>query len=271
MALGIASNLPSLNAQNSLAGTQKSLAGTVGELSSARRNPGADPASTAIIEQFAAQIAGSNQARANLNDGISLTQVADGALESVQDNTQRIRDLAVAAGNSTLSASDRSAMQEEVNQLSLSNDDIVQNTNFNGTPLLQGNSNLNFQSGANAGNQLSVGTPDLTRLNSLNGKVDLSSAAAASQSLSGLDSDLSSVSGARSDYGATSNRMTASAANLQVSAENLSAAKSRIADTDYASASASLVQQQIRAQASTAMLAQANSNPQQVLSLLRSA
>ena len=157
-----------------------------------------------------------------------------------------------------------------MNQLSLSNDDIVKNSNFNGTPLLQGNGNLNFQSGANAGNQLSVATPDLTKLNSLNGKVDLSSAAAASQSLAGLDSDLSSVSGARSDYGAASNRMTASAANLQVGAENLSAAKSRIADTDYASATASLVQQQIRAQASTAMLAQANSNPQQALSLLRS-
>ncbi|MEN9657127.1 MAG: hypothetical protein RL571_592 [Pseudomonadota bacterium] len=271
MAIGITTNLPSLNAQNSLSGTQKALGNTLSELSSGQRSTTTDPASTILIEQFAAQIAGSNQARSNLNDGISLTQVADGALESLQDNTQRIRELSVAAGNDTLSSQDRSAIQEEANQLALSNNDIVKNSNFNGQPLLQGQGNLNFQAGANAGDKLSISRPDLTQLNSSSGQINLSSAASAGQALSRLDSDLASVSSARSDYGAVSNRLTASAANLQNRAENLSAAKSRIADTDYAASSANLVQQQIRAQANTAVQAQANASPQQVLSLLKSA
>ncbi len=269
MGLGISTNLPSLNAQNSLSGTQNALSSSLSELSSAKRSSQTDPASTVLIEQFAAQIAGSNQARANLNDGVSLTQVADGALSTIQDNTQRIRELTVAAGNDTLSTQDRAAIQEESNQLSLANADIVQNTSFNGTSLLQGQGNLNFQAGANAGDQLSISRPDLTKLNSSTGQIDLSSAAAAGQTLSRLDSDLTSVSSARSDYGAVSNRLSASAANLQNRSENLSAAKSRVADTDYAAATANLVQQQVRAQANTAALAQANAAPQQVLSLLR--
>ncbi|NHQ87765.1 flagellin FliC [Iodobacter sp. HSC-16F04] len=268
MALGISANLPSLNAQNSLNST--ALSKSLSELSSAKRSSQADPASTVLIEQFAAQIAGSNQARSNLNDGISLTQVADGALSTIQDNTQRIRELTIAAGNDTLSPQDRAAIQEESNQLSLANSDIVQNTNFNGTALLQGQGNLNFQAGANAGDQLALSRPDLTKLNSSNGQIDLSSAAAAGQALSRLDSDLASVSSARSDFGAVSNRLTASAANLQNRSENLSAAKSRVADTDYAAATANLVQQQVRAQANIAAQAQANAAPQQVLSLLRS-
>ncbi|MBY0443896.1 MAG: flagellin FliC [Burkholderiales bacterium] len=269
MALGISTNLPSLNAQNILSGTQKAQSNTLSELSSAKRSTQTDPASTVLIEQFAAQIAGSNQARSNLNDGVSLTQVADGALSTIQDNTQRIRELTVAAGNDTLSTQDRAAIVEESNQLSLANADIVQNTSFNGTSLLQGQGSLNFQAGANAGDQLSVSRPDLTKLNSSTGQINLSSAAAAGQSLSRLDSDLASVSSARSDYGAVSNRLTASAANLQNRSENLSAAKSQAADTDYAAATANLVQQQVRAQANTAALAQANAAPQQVLSLLR--
>jgi flagellin len=270
MGLGISTNLPSLNAQNSLNSTQNALSTSLGELSSAKRSTQTSPASTVLIEQFAAQIAGSNQARSNLNDGISLTQVADGALSTLQDNTQRIRELTITAGNSTLSTADRAAIQEESNQLSLANADIVQNTSFNGTPLLQGQGNLNFQAGANAGDQLSVSRPDLTKLNSSTGQIDLSNPAAAGQALSRLDNDLASVSSARSDFGAVSNRLTAGAANLQNRAENLSAAKSRVADTDYAAATANLVQQQVRAQANTAALAQANAAPQQVLSLLRS-
>ncbi|AZN36687.1 flagellin N-terminal helical domain-containing protein [Iodobacter ciconiae] len=268
MVLGISTNLPSLNTQNNLssAAANKSL----NELSSAKRNTQADPASTVIIEQFAAQIAGSNQARSNLNDGISLTQVADGALGTIQDNTQRIRELSIAAGNDTLSSQDRAAIQEESNQLSLANADIVQNTRFNNSSLLQGQGNLNFQAGANAGDQLSLSRPDLTKLSSSTGQIDLSSSAAAGQSLFRLDRDLAEVSGARSEYGAISNRLTASAANLQNRSENLSAAKSRIADTDYLTATANLVQQQVRAQANTALQVQANAAPQQVLSLLRS-
>jgi flagellin len=270
MDIGTASNLPSLNAQNSLSGTQKAQSNTLSELSSAKRSTQTDPASTAIIEQYAAQIAGSNQARSNLNDGVSLTQVADGALSTIQDNTQRIRELTVAAGNDTLSTQDRAAIQEESNQLSLANADIVQNTNFNGTSLLQGQGNLNLQAGANTGDQLAISRPDLTQLNSSTGQINLSSAVAAGQTLSRLDGDLASISSARSDYGAVSNRLTASAANLQNRSENLSSAKSRVADTDYAAATTNLVQQQVRAQANTAVLAQANASPQQVLSLLRS-
>jgi flagellin len=269
MSIGISTNLPAINTQNSFNGT--ALSNTLSELSSAKRSTQTDPASTVLIEQFAAQIAGSNQARSNLNDGISLTQVADGALESLQENTQRIRELSIQAGNDTLNQQDRSALQAEANQLALSNSDIVKNSNFNGQSLLQGQGNLNFQAGANAGEQLSIRKPDLSQLNSSAGQINLSSAAAAGQALSRLDSDLSAVSSARSDFGAVSNRLTASVNNLQNRAENLSAAKSRIADTDYASSTANLAQQQIRTQANNAVQAQANAAPQQVLSLLKSA
>lgn len=279
MPLPINTNQNSLFAQSRLDNTRQAEAKTLQSLSSGQRVNSAadDPAVATIIQQFAAQIAGSNQAARNLNDGVSLTQVADGALEQLSSNSQRLRELAVAAGNGTLSNEDRSALQAEANQLSQANNDIVQQTSFNGVALLQGGNNLSFQSGANAGssNQSSLATANLTAapadggLYSLAGGIDLSSPAAATQTLGNLDADINTLSSNRARFGAAGNAFEAAIGNLQTRSINLAAARSRSADTDYAAATAQLAQDQIKSQANIAVQAQANASASQVLALLR--
>lgn len=274
----INTNPPSLFTQNTLYQTQQALSKTSNALASGSRiNSAADnAAAAAIVQLFAAQISGDNQAAANLNNGVSLTQVADGATQQLQDNTNRIRELAVQAGNGTLSAQDRSALQAEANQLAQSNRDIVQNTNFNGVPLLQGGANLSFQSGPNSGNQINLAAANLSTapasggLNTLAaGGVDFTNVTTTGQTLLNLDQDINTLASTRATLGAASNAFSAQISNLQTSSTNMAAAKSRIGDTDYAAATSDLAQQQIRNQAGLAMLAQANATPQQVLSLLR--
>jgi flagellin len=267
------SNLASLSAQRYTNSAQDAQSKSLTALSSGQRiNSAADDAAgSAMVELFAAQIVGNSQGVRNLNDAVSLSQTADGALSSINDNTDRIRELTVAAGNDTLSASDRSAMQAEVNALSQGNQDIISNTQFNGQALLQGGS-FNFQAGANAGDQLSLNTSNFGGTNGLataNGQIDLSSSAAASASLDLLDQDQQSINSQRSNLGAFQGRIEASINNLNTSVENQSAARSRINDTDYAATSAQLAQDSIRSQAGLAMQVHANANAQQVLSLLR--
>lgn len=277
MSLSINTNQTSLFAQNQLGEIRQSQAGALRSLASGQRiNSAAEnPAVAAIVQQFAAQIAGSDQAARNLNDGVSLTQVADGAIGQLQANSGRLRELAVAAGNSTLSAADRGALQAEADQLVQANNDIVKQTNFNGNPLLQGGSPLGFQSGANAGQQTSLAAANLAAapasggLFSLAGGIDLSSAAKASQTLGNLDTDLDTLASSRASFGAASNAFTAEIGNLQTRADNLAAARSRSNDTDYAAASAQLAQQQILGQANIAVQSQANASASQVLGLLR--
>ncbi|WP_269532952.1 flagellin [Chitinimonas sp. BJYL2] len=242
------------------------------QLSSGKRiNSAADDvAASAIVEQFAAQIVGSNQAARNLNDGISQAQVAEGALSSVTDNTLRIRELTVQAGNSTLSAQDRQAIQEEVSALGQANASTLSQASFNGQSLFDGGSKT-FQAGPNAGDQLSVSFAGVSAsaLAGSAGGLDLSNAAAASASLEKIDSDLRSVSGARAELGALTNRFEAGINSLRSNAENLSAARSRMADTDYAATTARNAAERIRSEAGLAVQAQANANSRQVLSLLR--
>ena len=277
MSLSINTNQTSLFAQNQLGEIRQSQAGALRSLASGQRiNSAAEnPAVAAVVQQFAAQIAGSDQAARNLNDGVSLTQVADGAIGQLQANSGRLRELAVAAGNGTLSAADRGALQAEADQLVQANNDIVKQTNFNGNPLLQGGSPLGFQSGANAGQQTSLAAANLAAapasggLFSLAGGIDLSSAAKASQTLGNLDTDLDTLASSRASFGAASNAFTAEIGNLQTRADNLAAARSRSNDTDYAAASAQLAQQQILGQANIAVQSQANASASQVLGLLR--
>jgi flagellin len=273
MSIGINTNPASLFAQNSTTQSVSAQASSLQKLSSGSRINSAkdDAAGAAIIQQFAAQIVGSNQAVRNLNDGVSLAQTAEGALSSISENTDRLRELSVAAGNSTLSASDRQALQAEADQLSQSNADIVKNTQFNGQAVLQGGQ-FNFQAGPNAGDSVGLSNGALggaAGLNSVAGKVDLSSVAAASASIEALDGDLATVSSQRANLGAFQSRLDSGIQNLQTSALNLSASKSRIADTDYAAESAKLVQENIRANAGFAMQVQARATSSQVLSLLR--
>ncbi|MCW6026640.1 flagellin [Stenotrophomonas sp. SRS1] len=390
MAQVINTNTMSLNAQRNLSTSGSSLATTIQRLSSGLRINSAkdDAAGLAISERFGTQIRGTDVAIRNANDGISLAQVAEGSLTEVGNNLQRIRELAVQASNATNSASDRKALQAEVEQLVSEIDRVAKQSDFNGTKLLDGSfTSQLFQVGANAGQSIAInnvvdakadalgnakfaaastgatitvaeaaaglsgvvingaaigdiaakdntadfsaaaaaainskigetgvyaevvttaGTPDThaLKLTSVEADRDLvitgtpapgftlstvaaptaaaaaatgqfvkdlnvSSYVGAQQALEIVDKALESVNSVRADLGAIQNRFTSVVANLQTSSENLSASRSRIRDTDFAKETAELTRTQILQQAGTAMLAQANQVPQNVLSLLQ--
>ncbi|MFF2048199.1 flagellin [Stenotrophomonas bentonitica] len=405
MAQVINTNTMSLNAQRNLSTSGSSLATTIQRLSSGLRINSAkdDAAGLAISERFGTQIRGTDVAIRNANDGISLAQVAEGALSEVGNNLQRIRELAVQASNATNSSSDRKALQAEVTQLVSEIDRVAKQSDFNGTKLLDGSfTSQLFQVGANAGQAIAINsvvdakatslgattfvdaasitlddaavdaaagtiekvtigditvgdvkfdyaaapagaTPEeqaaVAKTNQDNavkammaaingklgetglhaaqattpagtveaGKITLTSvkadnkvadvtvasdgaqmntavdgaaashvaniridtAAGAQQALEIVDMALESVNSVRADLGAIQNRFTSVVANLQTSSENLSASRSRIRDTDFAKETAELTRTQILQQAGTAMLAQANQVPQNVLSLLQ--
>ncbi|WP_024890303.1 flagellin [Luteimonas huabeiensis] len=386
----INTNTIALNAQRNLATNSASLSTTIQRLSSGLRINSAkdDAAGLAISERFSTQIRGMNQAARNANDGISLAQTAEGALGEIGNNLQRIRELAVQSRNATNSASDRQALNAEVEQLKAEIQRVAEQTQFNGTNLLDGSfSGAVFQVGANQGQTITV--DGITNANTANlgqwtapteparialtaadlaaptGDVDagfgyaeatitvngteltlaavadaatadaarearlaqIQSAFAGVQGVSAstadgtltivsnadieiadgaavaaalvsaettpgeavtgfaaetvltteaadrmilaMDAALGAVNSARADLGAVQNRFSSVVANLQTSSENLSASRSRIMDTDFAKETAELSRTQILQQAGTAMLAQANQIPQNVLSLLR--
>ncbi|WP_367345869.1 flagellin [Stenotrophomonas bentonitica] len=387
MAQVINTNTMSLNAQRNLSTSGSSLATTIQRLSSGLRINSAkdDAAGLAISERFGTQIRGTDVAIRNANDGISLAQVAEGALSEIGNNLQRVRELAVQASNATNSATDRKALQAEVTQLVSEIDRVAKQSDFNGTKLLDGSfTSQLFQVGANAGQAIAInnvvdakasslgnakfappvsstadvatltdltgvtingvtigtisgttttefaasaaaqinnqigetgvfaevvttaGTPDTYRLKltpveadrdlvitgaaqlslanstaaapssvaaTATGAVvkdlDVSSYVGAQKALEVVDKALESVNSVRADLGAIQNRFTSVVANLQTSTENLSASRSRIRDTDFAKETAELTRTQILQQAGTAMLAQANQVPQNVLSLLQ--
>lgn len=284
MALVVNTNIASLIAQNNLQNSQSALQVSLQRLSSGLRVNSAkdDAAGLAISQAFTAQIRGNNQAIRNANDGISLGQTAEGALGQVANNVQRIREIAVQAANGTVSDTNRSQLQNEVNQLTQEISRIVQTTNFNGTSLLSGASSLTFQVGAvgSGTNQVGITTTDLAQAGSAGlytynssltntGTVNITTQANASAAIANLDADISQISTIRSTFGAVQNRFEAVVANLQNYVQNLTAANSRIIDTDFAAETANLTRNQILQQAGTAILSQANTLPQSALSLLR--
>jgi flagellin len=379
----INTNIASLNAQNNLGKSQSALATSLQRLSSGLRINSAkdDAAGLAISERFGSQIRGLNQAARNANDAISVSQTAEGALGTISDNLQRIRELSVQSANATNSSTDRSALNSEVTQLKAEIDRVANQTSFNGTKLIDGSFTAKvFQVGANAGETITVagiqnatlaglgsvtsastqasvavsgisvttamaagsvtingtdigglaavgtsseraaqvvdainkvasttnvnayldtttnkialtsnatitvgGTDDGTR-SSFDGAtgitaasstvtglttMDISSYAGASLAIQQTDSALSQINSARANLGALQNRFSSTISNLQTAAENTSASRSRIQDTDFAAETASLTRAQILQQAGTAMLAQANALPNGVMSLLR--
>lgn len=280
MALSINSNLTALNSQAQLRQTEQAKRQVLAQLASGKAVNGAadNAAGLAIAEALRSQVAGDSQAIRNAIDGISLTQTADGALSQLTQNSQRIEELAVQAGNGTLSASDREALQKEVDQLTQANSQIIQSTNYNGTALFNGGSNTTFQVGANGSSdaQVSVTAPNLTSgstaLNGYNananatGTIDLSNPSAA---LSQIQADLKQLGNSRADLGAASNRFGTAIDNLTTSSINAEASRSWIQDADYAAASAELARQQILSNSSVAVQAQANLTPQYAASLLR--
>ncbi len=270
----INTNVMSLNAQRNLSTSSASMATTIQRLSSGLRINSAkdDAAGLAISQRMTAQVRGMDVAARNANDGISLAQTAEGALSSISENMQRIRELAVQAANGTNSAEDRAALQKEVGQLSEEIGRVKDNANFNGTKLINGDTtSFTIQVGADAAgdNQISISTVDMSATATAIAALDISTASGATAALTAIDTQLATVNNARADLGAIQNRFSSVISNLQTSSENLSAARSRIQDTDYAKETAALTRNQILQQAGTAMLAQAKSIPQSVLSLLQ--
>lgn len=279
MAQVINTNVMSLNAQRNLSTNSASLATSIQRLSSGLRINSAkdDAAGLAISQRMTTQVRGMEQAARNANDGISLAQTAEGALQEISNNLQRIRELAVQAANGTNSSEDKQALQKEVQQLKDEILRVVDNTKFNGTQLLNNTSGttISIQVGANAEveDKIDISLSDIkTALSGITASgfsVESMTAGSGATQLDDLDDALQSVNEARADLGAIQNRFSSAIANLQVSSENMAASRSRIQDADYAKETAELTRNQILTQAGTAMLAQAKSVPQNVLSLLQ--
>ncbi|MFL6587660.1 MAG: flagellin [Luteimonas sp.] len=267
----INTNVMSLNAQRNLSASGADLATSLQRLSSGLRINSAkdDAAGLAIAQRMTTQIRGMDQAARNANDGISLAQTAEGALGSIGDNLQRIRELTVQSSSDTVSADDRAAIQKEVTALSAEITRVVTNSEFNGQKLLNSATAFSIQVGANgdADNQIAINTVDMTAVSAA--VYTLTDAGASQGLLTAIDANLKLVNDGRADLGAIQNRFTSVISNLSVGSENLSAARSRIQDADFAKESAALTRNQILQQAGTAMLAQANQSSQNVLSLIR--
>ncbi|MDH5359306.1 MAG: flagellin [Gammaproteobacteria bacterium] len=232
-----------------------------------------DAAGLAIAARFAEQILGSNQAVRNTSDGISLAQTAEGALNEVSGNLQRMRELAVQSSNGTLSASDRQSLQDEFQSLQSEVNRVAEATEFNGVQVIGGSTNLDFQVGPNAGaeNRITATTQDIrtnTEVSSAITTADIATASTAVNALDALDRAISGISEVRSDFGTLQNRFESTIRSTETTSENLAAARSRIEDADYAQETSELTRSLILGQAGTASLAQANASPQRVLSLL---
>jgi flagellin len=272
----INTNVSALNAYRNLSNTQNDLSKSLEKLSSGLRiNRAADDAAgLAISEGLRSQVNGLNVAARNAQDGISVIQTAEGALTEVHSILQRVRDLTNQGANDSNNAKSRDAIQKEINTLGDELTRIADSTNFNGIKLLSGGTTLTFQVGAGAvaaEDQISV---NLTDFDTLGADIKtlaagMTDAATYGAALAGIDTQIQAVSTARAGYGALQNRFESTINSLNVSAENLAAAESRIRDTDMASEMVKFTSANILSQAGTAMLAQANQANQGVLQLLR--
>ena len=281
MAQVINTNIMSLNAQRNLSATQSSLATSVQRLSTGLRVNSAkdDAAGLAIAERMNTQVRGMNVAIRNANDAISLSQTAEGALSKINDMGQRMRELAVQSANATNTETDRANLNAEYHALAQEIKRNLASASFNGTKLFTSDAALTFQVGANneANDQIAVTTANLSGAASITDVIDnatgankgITTTASALTALANVDKMLGMVNAKRAEFGAVQNRFQAVIENLQVNSENQSAARSRIMDADFASETANLTRSQVLQQAGTAMLSQANSLPNNVLSLLR--
>ena len=267
-------NVNALNSHRNLTMNTASVGKNLEKLSSGYRiNRAADDAAgLAISEKMRAQINGLDQAQQNAQDGVSLIQTAEGALNETHAILQRMRTLAVQASNGTYQACvDRENIQEEITALTDEIDRIASSTHYNKNNLLDGTLNLTFQIGANGVSDqqvsLSVGDQDATALSVKT--VSVSTVADANSAIELIDNAINSVSKTRSTLGALQNRLEHTINNLGVASENLTAAESRIRDVDMAKEMMAFTKNNILTQASQAMLAQANMQPQGVLQLLQ--
>ncbi|WP_250902004.1 flagellin domain-containing protein [Enterobacter roggenkampii] len=280
----INTNLLSLSTQNNLNKSQSALGTAIERLSSGLRINSAkdDAAGQAIANRMNSQIKGMTQAARNANDGISMIQTAEGNLNEINTNLQRIRELSVQAANGTNQNTDMTSINTEINQRLAEIDRIAGAANFNGKNLLDGSQSggVTIQVGANtkAGDTISIGSDSLinAKLSSLasgtalsGGTASISDNTTAKAVIDAVDTALKGIDGARSNLGAMQNRFASTVNNLNNSVTNLSAAQSRIQDADYATEVSNMSRAQILQQAGTSVLSQANQVPQSMLSLLR--
>lgn len=248
-----------------------SLATSLNRLSTGLRINSAkdDAAGLAIATRLSAQLGSGDQALRNIQDGLSVTETAGGALGQVSDTLQRIRELTVQAANGTNSASDRQAIQAEISQLGQGLDQISAQTSFNGQPLLNGSFDTQLQTGPNSGETQPLALGDASAKGLGIAALDVTSAAGAANALQAIDQALSNVGAQQGAVGAAQSGLNSAAAALSGTYENLAAAKSRIGDTDYAGESANLAQAGVRQQAAIKALALYNANQSSVLGLLQ--
>ena len=276
----INTNIGALKAANASAQANKALGTAMERLSTGKRINSAkdDAAGLAIASSMTSQVRGMSQGIRNANDGISLAQTAEGALNEVTNMLQRVRELAVQGASGTYQDTDRANLQAEVDQLTAQIDQVITNSKFNGVVLFDsGNADfsatINIQAGANAGDEVSLTMADLTTLAASGGAADSydvsTDAATAQATITSIDTELVAISTARATLGAGQSRLDSAVNTLTNNVTNLSDARSRIEDTDYSAETTALAKAQILSQASTAMLSQANQSQQNVLSLLR--
>ena len=271
MALYVNSNITSLNAQRQLSNSTNALSTSFQRLSSGLRvNSAADDAAGLQIgTRLQSQVNGANQGARNANDGISLAQTAEGALEETSNMLQRMRVLAIQSANGSNTASDRAALQKEFSELSSEIDRVASDTTFGGVNILDGTFTADFQVGPDANQVINVAIATSMGATGLAVNDDtIATASQAQTAITAIDDALSTVNGIRADLGARQNRFSSTIRNLNNISENVSASKSRILDTDFAAESASLARNQVLQQASSSMLAQANQQPQIALSLI---
>ena len=271
----INTNISAIRASNASISANKALSTSMERLSTGKRINSSkdDAAGLAIATSMTSLIKGMNQGIRNANDGISLAQTADGALSEVTNMLQRVRELAVQSSSGTYQDTDRSAMQSEVSALTEQIGDVLSQTKFNGNTLFSTTSGtdvtFDIQTGANSGETVTLTSTAIDGTNIDASALDVSTLTAAQTTLDNVDLALADVNSTRAALGAGQNRLESAITNLTSNVTNLSDARSRIEDADYSLETTAMAKSQILAQASTAMLSQANQSQQNVLSLLK--
>jgi flagellin len=267
----INTNVSALSAQNALRTNARSMSTTMEQLSTGSRVNSAkdDAAGLAIGQSMTSQIRGLNMAVRNINDGVNMMQTAEGAMIEQSNMLQRMRELAVQASNGTVSDTQRSYLNTEFQALTSQIGSIASQSTWNGTNLMNATGTFSFQAGASSGQTINVVITSMGTASLGVSTASISTATIAATTIATLDTALNSINSQRAEIGAGINRMTYSADNMSNISANTTASRSTIMDTDYATASTNLAKNQIIQQAATAMLAQANQQPQAVLSLLK--
>ena len=271
MGLRVNTNIASMTAQRNLGTVSNRLSGNFSRLSSGLRIATAadDAAGLGISERMRAQIRSYAVAGRNAQDGVSLAETAEGALQELSNNLSRMRELAIQAANGTINAVDRGTLDVEFQELISEIARISDQTTFNGVALLDGSTaSLDIQVGVNATEIITIAMADASTTALAIGGLDTTTQANASTALAALDLAIDNVSSSRGVLGAGQNRMSSAIASIATARENLAAAESRIRDVDVAMETADLTRNSILQQAAVSVLSQANAQPQLALSLL---